>query len=144
MDRALTSCSSTFLKELVEVAPSPSLVRRSLLPSMMVQLIRLTHTLAASKRCRHSTGLLTELKGSWNVIYSQYPAASINRVWSNLGFSITSILLNDKIMSWFAFWSLNIFAIASKCFLLIIYHRVCLYKPFSQRLLHRNILRSMP
>ncbi len=129
MDRASASCSGTFLKDLIKVASSPSLVRRSLLPSMMVQLIRLTHTLAASKRGTYSYGLhLTELEGSWNVIYSQYPAASINRVWSNLGFSITSILLNDKIMSWFAFWSLNIFAIASKCFLLIIYHRVCLYK----------------
>ena len=102
MDRASASCSGTFLKDLIKVASSPSLVRRSLLPSMMVQLIRLTHTLAASKRCRHSTGLLTELEGSWNLFFAYAtPQAAKNLSSSNLGFSDSYLFTKSFATSFF-------------------------------------------
>ena len=76
-------------------------------------------------------------------IYSVYPEASRNWSTSNLGFSTEHIWAIRFIVSFVAFVVFSISAIALKCFLVIVYHRVCLYKVYALRL-HRNILRRTP
>jgi len=69
----------------------------------MVQLIRLTHTLAASKRGTYSYGLhLTELEGSWNLFFAYAtPQAAKNLSSSNLGFSDSYLFTKSFATSFF-------------------------------------------